>query len=387
MKKSSILFICLLLNTCFSVGQSSVYDFVKPGNAQIGVADTIIYDTRFNYHSYGYNGPMPQFVKVWFPLPANIANPEFLTLADFYKSDSSDTLARVQAELNRCYREAIIRDCLEENLITGTANEFGGHSYADVLNLLGTIKTRCIARRMSEKMNAPVILYHHGAQSSPFENYLMAEYFVSRGYIFIAANFHLPYEQYNFGSRPYGAVQKGEDEAGLLNLLKFAQRVSSNAPVYFIGHSYGAQMGFRTFDDNTAIKGMISLETTIEFKEDTNKIKEMWPEVYQKVIVENAVYPFPVLLCAATGKKEPFTFFKDLKSKSLTFASTKEQFEHNAYTSLFYLRYFLDIHQPDKEVLLDRLQIYIQHLEMIEKFLGRINSKENLSESEVLFLK
>ncbi len=71
-------------------------------------------------------------------------------------------------------------------------------------------------------------------------------------------------------------------------------------------------MGFRTFDRDSTISGLISLETTIEFKTDHEKIKEMWPEVYQKIVTQNSHYPFPIMMCAATGEAKPFDFFMNI---------------------------------------------------------------------------
>jgi hypothetical protein len=65
-------------------------------------------------------------------------------------------------------------------------------------------------------------------------------------------------------------------------VARFANSLSSSRELFFIGHSFGAQMGFRTFDEDSTIKGMVSLETSIEFKSEDSVIKEMWPEVYKK---------------------------------------------------------------------------------------------------------
>src|SRR5690606_5623430 len=125
----------------------------------------------------------------------------------------------------------------------------------------------------------PVIVYHHGSQSNSFENVAMAEYFASRGFVFVSSNFHLPFENKSFGLKPFDRYIAGEEEQSLQTVVEFAQSLSTSSAVFFIGHSMGAQMGLRTFDENPTIKGMVSLETTLEFKEDYEQIKEMWPEV------------------------------------------------------------------------------------------------------------
>ncbi len=111
-------------------------------------------------------------------------------------------------------------------------------------------------------------------------------------------------------------------------------------------------------------------------------------EVYQKIVINKSHYPFPILMCAATGQAKPFNFFENLNAKQITFAPTKEQFEHNAYTSLFYLRYFLDstIQQPDKIILKDRLNLYVKHIELINNFINGIMNHEEKLEVETIFV-
>jgi hypothetical protein len=148
-------------------------------------------------------------------------------------------------------------------------------------------------------------------------------------------------------------------------------------------------MGFRTFDEDSTIKGMVSLETSIEFKSEDSAIKEMWPEVYKKISDANVSYPFPILLCAATGNERPFAFFKNLRSPNVLYASTKLEFEHEAYLSVFYSRLFLkdSIQQPDKEILLDRLNLYVRHLDLVHEFLDGILKRKPMPMKDVKFIK
>lgn len=389
MRKIIIISAITTLHCFLSKGQTSLYDFIKPGYQQVGYLDTLLFDSSYSYEAYGYKGKKPQFIQIWYPLPEKPANSSFLSFKDFYGLESYPGLKTVQLELSNHYREAITRDCLEENLLTGKTNDFGGLPYPEVLNQMGNIITRSTLKRDISKANWPVIIYHHGSQSFPFENSAMAEYFASRGYLFISANFHLPYENKQFGLIPFDRLIKGEEENSLRNVVKFAGTLTTSSRIFFIGHSWGAQMGFRSFDNDTSIKGLISLETTIELKEDFKKIEALWPEVYQKIATEKATYPFPVMMCAATGQEKPFTFFKNLNAAHLTFVSTKEQFEHNAYTSAFFLRYFIDagVKQTDKAILLDRLNLYTRHLEMMKLFLESCDTNERKPENVIIYIR
>lgn len=370
------------------MAQNTLYDSIKLGNYQVGFKDTIIFDTEYQYEAFNYVGMKPHFIQIWFPLTEKIKNPNYCKFKDFFEVPKNDTLSEVQMQLKKHYHEAVIRDFIEENLASGVANDFGNFSYDDIRNLIGETKTKSIFHNDLKLSHFPVIIYHHGSQSFSFDNFAMAEYFASRGFIFVAANFHLPYENTQFGLKPFGKIILGEEEQSLKSVVLFAKKLSDSKSIFFIGHSWGAQMGLRTFDNDTTIKALISLETTIEFKTDQEKIKEMWPELFQKVIVEHAFYPFPILFCAATGQKKPFTFFENINTSRVVFASTKEEFEHNAYLSSFYLRLFLknEVNQTDKEILQDRLLLYNKHLELIYEFIKGRNEGENNPQNKIIFV-
>ncbi|MHC1775297.1 MAG: alpha/beta hydrolase family protein [Lentimicrobium sp.] len=389
MIKSVFLF-CIIFFQSFTLkAQGTLYDYIKLGDFQVGFMDTILFDTDYRYEAYDYNGMKPIFIQIWHPIIETTKGQSVLKFSDFFETEYNEDLANVQKQLKKHLQESFIRDCIEENLISGEANNYGNHSYDDILRLSGEIETISSYEEVPEFSQFPVIIYHHGAQSYSFENFAMAEYFASRGFIFMSANFHLPYENTIFGLKPYSKIIKDEDEQSLRNIVRFAQSLSNSTSVFFIGHSLGAQMGLRTFDQDTFIKGLISLETTIEFKTDHEKIKEMWPEVFQKVITDHVVYPFPVLFCAATGQDKPFDFFYNINAPQITFAPTKEEFEHNAYTSVFYMRFFLDnnVVQTDKEIFNSRLQLYVRHLELMSGFIKGILKNEEKSGKETMFIK
>jgi hypothetical protein len=389
MIKSLLFFLAICLHSTIIWAQASLYDYVKLGHYQVGYSDTLLYDENYTYEAFGYNGIKPQFVQIWHPLDKKYSNPNYLTFKDFFERETNADLSEVYKELKQHYREAIIRDCIQENLITGDSNNFGTFSHEDVLSLMYNIESRSILHKNIKHAQYPVIVYHHGAQSTSFENFAMAEYFASRGFIFVSANFHLPYENLSFASKPFNKIIEGEGEQNLKSVSRFAQSLSSSASLYFIGHSWGAQMGLRTFDNDTIIKGFVSLETTIEFKKDFEKIKEMWPEVYKKIITDKAEYPFSILFCASTGKKKRFDIFNNINARQIIFLSTKKEFNHDAYTSTFFLRYFISdkIEQADKEILLDRLLLYSKHLEFINEFIAEINRKEKRPKTVISYLK
>ncbi len=390
MRQTLVFFSFVLLPCMFAHAQEMFYDFFKPGNFHTGFQDTLIYDPGFEYTAYNYHGKKPFFIQIWHPAAKRTeAQPEKETrkpvcIKDLleFKCDSSLEIVRQQLQKNN--REILIRDFIAENVKTGEANDFGALAYEDIFHALTGLKTQSFYSPVKTGSDFPVIVYHHGSQSNSFENFAMAEYFASRGFIFVAANFHLPYENSMWGLKPYDKLIQNEDEAGLRTVMQFAQTLSKSPFIFFIGHSLGAQMGFRTFDSDSTVQGMISLETTIEFQNDSQKIRELWPEVFHKLVTEKAHYPFPVLLCAAVGKEGSFNLLEHLNTPQLFLASTKSEFEHNAYISLFYLRYFLDpsIEQTDKTILKDRLNLYVKHLDLMHEFLIRAMKNEPKEDRE-----
>lgn len=388
MKKTILLILIIVSPHIVSWGQDALYDQFELGEFQVGFTDTVIYDEKYTYEGFGYNGMKPYFLQIWFPLKQKPKNRSFLHFTDFFKRGKKDELKTIKEQLKINDKETFIREHISENLETGEPNIYGKYTHNDIFDMILAIETRSILQPFPDSLNFPVIIYHHGSQSNSYENFLMAEYFASRGFVFISANFHLPYPNTIYGLKPFDKIIKDEDEGSLSTILQFAQQLKGSTSTFFIGHSWGAQVGFRSFDEHTTLKGFVSLETTLEFKTDDQTIKEYWPEVYQKIMVNKTYYPFPILLCAATGKEEPFYFFNKLNAQQITFASTKEEFEHNAYTSLFYLRYFIDskIPQTDKVILKDRFDLYIEHIKFITQYFNNILNHEKYDAKKTIFI-
>lgn len=384
----SIIIISLVFLQCIRINaQENLYDFVKLGDYQVGFMDTLILDEKYDYMNYDYKGQKPYFVQIWHPIIKKNKS-DYLKVKDFFTFKQNPDLKTLQEQLTVEYKNLFIRDYLTENLEDGKENNYGKYTYEDVLDLIGELETRSIPDSTIGDVNFPVIVYHNGSQGHPFENFAMAEYFASRGFVFITASFELQFQNCSFGMLPYERFHNGEYEESLRTITDFANSLSNSSSIFFIGHSLGAQMGLRTFGQDTIIKGMVSLETTIEFKTDYEVVKDRWPEVYQKVITEKVNYPFPILFCAATGEKKPFNFLENVKAPQVTYASTKTEFEHNAYLSIFYLRYFLynKIQLADKDILENRLPLYIKHLDVIYHFIVGIVNNDKKANIETIFI-
>lgn len=365
--------LCNIINA-----QECIYDKIKLGNKKVGVIDTIIFDSKYKYEHFGYKGKKPYFIKIWHPIQ-KIQKNNYLKFKDLFVFKQNESLNTVQDSLELIYKKHFIKNYLVDNLKNGSENNFGEHTLENIFEIIGNLETRSIYYPIKENLNLPVIVYYNGSQGHPFENYLLAEYFASRGYIFIVTSFELQFPNLSFGILPYERFHSNESEDNLKTIIQFAKTITKSSNIFFIGHSMGAQIGLRTFGQDSTIKGMVSLETSLEFKTDYIQINEMWPEVYKKIITEKVNYPFPILFCAATGETKPFNFLENVKSQQNTFISTVKEFEHNAYLSLFYLRCYLNtnVEQTDIDIIKKRLPIYVKHVETIYNFIEKIMKGEN----------
>jgi hypothetical protein len=104
----------------------------------------------------------------------------------------------------------------------------------EVLDLIKLTQTRSTRLKLEPDLNYPVIVYHHGSQGMTDENSIMAEYFASRGYIFVSANFHLPYPNTIYGLLPYDLEKDNKhNQSSARNVIHFAKSISTNNQVFY----------------------------------------------------------------------------------------------------------------------------------------------------------
>lgn len=298
---------------------------------------------------------------------------------DFRERKLPKELDSIYNRLSRGMNNSFISYNIAEEYETFKPINYGKYSYEQVLDTLKKMPTISIRHQLDTKTEFPIIIYHHGGQGLPDENYIMAEYFASRGYIFISANYHLPYDGMNCGSF-----------TGNLNLVSFPKRLTTFAKklttsnkIFLIGHSWGAQVGLTYLYEEGWASGFVPLETTIEFKKDSSEIKQKWPNVYKVIKTDNKKFSLPILLVANTGKDEKFIFFKDKGKKKVFHVSAKDAFGHESYTSAYLLRQFYNslFPQPDVTSMRAQLILYNEHLKLIEAFFDSILNGKEISKS------
>jgi len=199
--KNGIIGLLLCSAILLAKAQETFYDFIQLGPHQIGFCDSIIYDTTCLYQQFDYEGSSPIFSKIWFPIMCSESS-NYLKFGDFNASNVPVSLSKVHKELSYHMDEIFIRDGISFDIMTGEPIVYENVSVQEVLDKIKLMETKSKASEIHSKLDNPVIVYHHGNQGLSVENTIMGEYFASKGYSFISANFHLPYPNTIFGLLP-----------------------------------------------------------------------------------------------------------------------------------------------------------------------------------------
>ena len=364
-----------------AVAQDSFYNHLEFGKYTINYADTLIYDAEINYQQFGYSGSAPLFAQIWFPSTKSKKGKK-LNFGQYKRQTIPKELTQVYEKLTQQIDEIFIRDAIEYDLATDEPINYGTLTTNEILQKIYQSVTKSSRSEIPTNLDYPVIIYHHGSQGNSFENSLMAEYFASHGYVFIASNFHLPYDNTIYGLLPYHLEKENKhNQSSAKAIINFAKTITNQNSVYFIGHSWGAQEGWCFLNDSSYVDAFVSMETTIEFKSDTTRITELWPYVWDAIKVKKNKFSIPILSFAAQDDDTNFDFFKNLNSAEMIFASYKKPFAHNSYTSIYLMRYFLgkNISIPDAEILASQITGYNGHLNLIRAFLESLEKKEKLN--------
>ncbi len=369
------LFLLLLLFSSVAVAQNPFYENLAFGKYNIAFHDTLIYNTNAEYESYGYKGPAPLFVQVWFPTDkSNTHMP--MTFGELADQRIPKNLRRMFFQLS-LHQDTSMFWLIEENMESGDQISYGDLRTEDILHHLKDLPTSSFRMPFPKILEFPVVIYGHGAQSLGEENYVLAEYLASHGYVFISCNNHLPHER-----GPYGMSHvKGIDTTTTKTLVRFARGLCPGQKFSLMGHSMGAQRIWAFVHEPDWAKAFVSLETTLEFYEK-EKTDTLWPELSKVMNEHHLDYHVPTLMMANDGHQKDFdfVFFDRIANAKLIQAISKKEIDHEAYTSIALMRFLLkeDFPQPDEIYLQDQFQAYIRHLRLSKDFLDKEIKGEKL---------
>ena len=332
----------------------------------VGYTDTLLHAAGVEYSGFGYTGPAPLSCSTgspWTPGQERAA-----CYGALRERQLPDGLASVYAALHAEMERSFIATDLSGSYPDHEPIDYGKSSLAEVLEQV--MRTATLSQRAApaRRSDAPVIIYHHGSQGSSDENVAMAEYFASRGYDLVGANFHWPH-----GDVPYGMEGFTNDPGALRAVLALC-------PPPAIASSSSTTAGARKWAGTPhappgPVRAFVSMETTLETKTDTNEIKDKWAWLYDAMVTRGEVLPIPVLLLANTQRDAPFAFLAGRSTSGLHAASI-QPFDHESYTSAYFLRYYHRdrFPQPDTAAMAQQLARYGEHLSLIDAFFHAVRS-------------
>ena len=331
------------------------------GHYAIGFADTLLFNDSLHYTAFAYDGPAPLIVQAWFPLDHDQASPP-LTFGELRAPE-------LRPELQRVYDELLLRmdsAFIEYNIRSTLDDEPIDYTPYDALAIKDSLFAMPTAAHRTEfpiKLDRPVIVYHHGGQGYSDENVRMAEFFAGNGFVFLSCNFHWPLERAQYGT----PITWSPDRMSIRELLGLARGIGEGNKVFFIGHSWGAQIGWCNLHEPGLADAFVSLETTIEWKNDSAEVREKWPDVLDAITRHR--YPMPVLMVADTEDGPPFPMFKCVRA-AIRYLDPKEPFDHESYTSASFMRLAGEgrFNVPDADALRAQEAIYQALLEEMLAF-------------------
>lgn len=340
---------------------------VALGHMSIGYTDTVVTVAGQRYEQFGYSGPAPLFVSIWHPLSSASTQRIPLTWRELRHRALSGPLKKTYDELLLRMDSSLIEYDIRYPINSDEPIDHGPGGPSAVKEALLDLPTHGVRAPMEGKSARPVIVYHHGSQGLSDENLWMAEYFASRGYVFVTANFHWPLEHAMYGTplvwRP--------DAASVSTLIELARSLSTTDSVFYIGHSWGAQEGWCLLHEQGLAQAFVSLETTLEWKTDTMEIKDKWPYVHEALRTKN--YPMPILMVADTENGPPFASFAAARGR-ITQADPVLDFDHEGYTSAYLMRHAVKerFPQPDSTELESQRSTYRAMLTLIDDWFATV---------------
>lgn len=365
--KNLITIITLLVSFVAAKSQNEYYNQLEFGRFQAGYMDTVLYNPNTNYNQFKYRGPAPIFIKVWHPIKANSSS-DYLNISDFKSQNLPINLQRVSNALNRKYEEQFVSFNLSEDYLHFETIDYSPKTANDLLKAILKTSTKSVRSPLDSTSNFPIVIYHHGSRGIGYDNYVMAEFLASHGYIVVSANYNWPYPNFPYGFSPTSAYELASPKI----VIEFAKSLTSNKKTGFVGHSWGAQTGLSFLHETNWADAFVSMETTLELW-DSSKVSRRWPFLYSIINKKASKYQIPMLFFANQGDSAEvdYKIFRKFKNSPLIFCSSFKEFGHESYSSLYTARFLHSNSFPqlDSAGLKEQIRIYSKTLSMTKVFL------------------
>lgn len=300
--------ICFFI-TLGAYSQSLKMNGISRGKYRVGFTDTVLFDSQ-DWYKYGQDSiKKPLWIQIWYPTEEK----HFLPVSfREYVSVQSDVLPKPWKSLfSSGVQQAILTD-----LFKVKRDDKGKLQISDTVMMgWNTLLKSTVSVKKDAKMakgTFPVILYHHGAQSVPFDNHLACEHWASLGFIVASAWYNWPSEwapDFPLVDQPIDTVywengvlvsdQKKTNLQDMKTVAHFMSSFPSTSKTGWVGvgHSMGAQRWLE-YDFSTkpkVVERIISLHTTAE-SDQIEDLKNWHPNLLPLVTNGAALATTPTYL-------------------------------------------------------------------------------------------
>lgn len=315
-----------------------------------------------------YKGLKPYYIGIWFPIPKTAANLP-MSYKDYFYFDDRQNLTSLRDSLIQMNRTSLVNYGLKHRMNSWEDREFESiyqQMFKDILNT----KVNATETNSPVSGNFPLIVYHHGMGGTFEENSVLFEYLASHGYVIVSSNYHWP--------------DQGVSIAEIQNDLKFVLNFASNLPfinqdqVYFLGHSWGAQVGLiLNQQGDHQVKSFFLLDSTLELM-PLDMVRRFYPHLDS--IFRNHPNDFRTRSFIITSPKaylendqlirQPlpkYEIFNLINSGNFNFLITRDILDHEAFVSKGILRaaFLKDYKQDDSTAISTQYLTYIKLNEQI----------------------
>lgn len=264
-------------------GQNSTMEITRTIPYAVGFKDTILIHPTERFPYGQYEGGKPFLLQVWYPL-AERPNSATIFFSDYLDLPGRDSIGGLLDSTISLWQQSIIRDGLmpDRRLSFEPNHQWPTDNLQQMLAILKQQPQNVYADGTVASGRFPVVIYHHGAQSMPFENNLLCEELASQGFVVVSSNYNLANEI--MPDMLLRSMEDGDSDDDLLYILDYARSIPmvDTATMFGIGFSAGAQalLKFDLRPGPKPFRAIVSLHTTLEDK-TIAYIKErgMWEQL------------------------------------------------------------------------------------------------------------
>ena len=369
-----------LLQGPLSAQEFPFWGGLEEGPYAVGFRDTVLLNTAAPYRYYGYSGAKPFFVSIWYPATKG-ADHAYMRFRDYMDYRRFTRYNMIADTLRSRYNNIYIRDAVCKNINTMQAIDFAEPQRQLFEEILDT-QVFAIRNLASAKGAFPVVYYHHGAQSTSFDNVVFCEYMASQGYIVVSSNYLWPVA----GKRNIGGDDEIPDMAFVVREIKklFDYRIPF---MIGTGHSWGGQnlLLYDTLKEKP-FRQIVAFHTTIEEK-SLVEARDWWPYLVDIFLTDTSPMTTPTIVIAPEIVREglpTFVLFRENHTTPYTFVTVKTNaITHDGFITLGNLRApFARKYQLEDSVkLLQQHRVYQEILRLTRELIQQKERSDKLAES------